>query len=70
MNDYIKNRIAMHKQGFKEGEIDEKDSGALWDWAGEISNLSLDENLRQELQDQIYYAMTELFYALYKERSV
>ena len=70
MNDYIKNRITMHKQGFKEGEIDEKDAGALWDWAGEISSLSLDENLRQELQDQIYYAMTELFYALYKERSV
>jgi len=65
MNDYIKNRIDLIDLAKQEechaGELDEKYSGALWDWAGEISNMPKDE-----LQDQIYYALQETFETLYK----
>jgi hypothetical protein len=65
MNEYIKARLKMLEQGDTEGELDEKYSGGLWDWAGEISSLSLDEVLAEELQEQIYYALQEVFNALY-----
>jgi len=65
MNEYIKARLKMLEQGDTNGELDEKYSGGLWDWAGEISSLSLDEVLAEELQEQIYYALQEVFNALY-----
>jgi len=64
MNDYIKNRITMHKQGFKDGEIDEKYAGGLWDWAGDIVkpiNHEGYEHLAEEIQTEIYYALSEVF---------
>ena len=64
MNEYIKARLKMLEQGDTEGELDEKYSGGLWDWAGEIANLSLDEVLAEELQEQIYYAFVEMFNTL------
>lgn len=69
MNDYIKNRIQLEALAKVEqsegGELDEKGSGALWDWAGEIASLSLDETLAEELQCEIYYALQELFETLH-----
>ena len=64
MNEYIKARLKMLEQGDTEGKLDEKYSGGLWDWAGEIANLSLDEVLAEELQEQIYYAFVEMFNTL------
>lgn len=65
MNDYIKNRIELIELAKQEeceaSELDEKYSGALWDWAGEIANMPKDE-----LQDHIYYALQEAFETLYK----
>jgi hypothetical protein len=70
MNDYIKNRIELENHAKKEdckgGDLDESYSGALWDWAGEIASLSLDEALAEELQEQIYYALQETFETLHK----
>jgi hypothetical protein len=64
MNKYIKARLEMLEQGDTNGELDEKYSGGLWDWAGEIASLSLDEVLAEELQEQIYYAFVEMFNTL------
>jgi hypothetical protein len=64
MNEYIKARLEMLEQGDTNGELDEKYSGGLWDWAGEIASLSLDEVLAEELQEQIYYAFVEMFNTL------
>lgn len=65
MNEYIKNRIVMEKEGLG-GEVDERGQNGLWDWAGEIASLSLDEVLAEDLQCQIYYALQETFKTLYK----
>lgn len=70
MNDYIKNRIELEKIAIKEqceaDDLDEKYSGALWDWAGEIAGLDIDQTDFEELQGNIYYALQETFETLYK----
>ena len=67
MNEYIKTRLAIQKEyPYDASEIDEKYRGGLWDWAGEIASLSLDETLSDELQSEIFYAMNEIFETLYK----
>jgi len=65
MNKYIKARLKMLEQGDTEGELDEKYSGGLWDWAGEIANMPMTDDL-EELQAQIYYALQETFETLHK----
>ena len=62
MNSYIENRILMNN----DGELDEKYQGGLWDWAGDLIHDVGDETLQEDLQLQIYYAMQEIFDALYK----
>ena len=49
-----------------DGELDEKYQGGLWDWAGDLVHDVGDETLQEDLQLQIYYAMQEIFDALYK----
>ena len=70
MNKYIKNRIDLINLAKQEqceaGDLDEKYSGALWDWAGEIAGLDIDETEAEELQGGIYYALQETFETLYK----
>jgi len=70
MNDYIKNRIELINLAKQEeceaGDLDEKYSGALWDWAGEIVGLNIDQTDQEELQGKIYYALQETFNTLYK----
>lgn len=44
--------------------LDEKDQGGLWDWAGVIADMPMTDD-REELQAQIYYALQEIFDALY-----
>ena len=70
MNDYIKNRIELENHAKKEdckgGDLDEKYSGALWDWAGEIIGLDIDQTDAEELQGRIYYALQETFETLHK----
>ena len=69
MNDYIKNRIELHNLTKSEecdgGALDDKYSGALWAWAGEIANMPMTDDI-EELQAQIYYALQEIFETLYK----
>ena len=45
--------------------LDEKYAGGLWDWAGDLVHDVGDETLQEDLQCQIYYAMQEIFDALY-----
>ena len=70
MNEYIQNRINLERLAITEkctgDDFDEKYQGALWDWAGEIASLSLDEILRDELQTEIYDALSITFNTLYK----
>lgn len=70
MNKYIKNRIDLINLAKQEqceaGDLDEKYSGALWDWAGEIAGLDIDQTDQEELQGGIYYALQETFETLYK----
>jgi len=58
MNKYIKNRIDLINLAKQEqceaGDLDEKYSGALWDWAGEIAGLDIDETEAEELQGGKY----------------
>mgnify|MGYP000895396974 CR=1 FL=1 len=69
MNKHIKNRIDLinlaKQEECKAGDLDEKYSGALWDWAGEIANMPMTDDL-EELQAQIYYALQETFETLHK----
>ena len=73
MNDYIKNRIDLEKLAIIEQcesggcDLDEKNAGALWDWAGSIVYDVKDETLSEHLQCEIYYALNELFETLYKK---
>jgi len=69
MNKHIKNRIDLinlaKQEECKAGDLDEKYSGALWDWAGEIANMPMTDDL-EELQAQIYYALQETFETLHQ----
>jgi hypothetical protein len=69
MNKHIKNRIDLinlaKQEDCKASDLDEKYTGALWDWAGEIAHMPMTDDL-EELQAQIYYALQETFETLYK----
>ncbi len=70
MNEYIKNRILIEKQAVLDNcegdDLDEKYSGALWDWAGEIAKPIKNETLKENIQSEVYYALSEIFETLYK----
>ena len=70
MNDYIKNRILIEKQAILDNcegdDLDEKYSSGLWDWAGEIAKPIKNETLKENIQCEVYYALSEIFETLYK----
>lgn len=70
MNEYIKGRIELENLAIAEkchgDDLDESYSNGFWDWSYQIAKKIKNEDLREEVQGEVYYALQELFETLYK----